>query len=105
MRRADFMDMTFAEYAGAVKSWSQAEQNREMAAWERMRTLAAISVQPWSKKAVDARQLLPLPWDKGQEDTAAAAISREDARKRFDRLMAARTTEHDTQRDGNDTID
>lgn len=38
--------------------------------WERMRLLAAISIQPHIKKKITAQKLVPLPWDRKKEPVA-----------------------------------
>lgn len=63
MSPRDFWESTPAEFAAAMTAWHAAEETRERGAWERMRILAAITVQPHCKKRLSARRLVPLPWD------------------------------------------
>lgn len=42
----------------------EARESTERNAWERTRISAAITLQPWSKKALKPQSLIPLPWDK-----------------------------------------
>lgn len=64
MSRSDFCACTPAEFAAAVKSWREAEESRRRDAWERMRLLALMTVQPHVKQ-----RLLPL-------EAHAAAVGR-----------------------------
>ena len=60
--------------------------------WERMRLLAAYTIQPHVKRKITAKKLLPLPWDKlepqhkkGQE--APRPLSAEESKARFEKLI------------------
>ncbi len=88
MSRKDFCACTpheFEEAARAFRQWHEAQRHDE---WERMRLLACITVQPHVKGRVTPQGLMPLPWDNAgrQQKAAAPAMSREEQRKRFERL-------------------
>lgn len=91
---ADFDRLTPEEFNAIV----DAGQQRERDAWERARTVAAIVVQPHVRRRLTPHQLLPLPWDK---ETAASttheapAVSRQEARRRFEQLKALRDRRND----------
>lgn len=55
--------MTPEEFAAANKSFRELEDARERNEWERMRTLATITIQPHTKKKITAKQLMRFPWD------------------------------------------
>lgn len=79
---ADLKALSPAEFMEVLKARAKADQD----AWERTRILAAITVQPYSKKRVDPRQLIPLPWD---EPTAREPeqLTPEQRRKRVAELL------------------
>lgn len=64
MSRADFCACHIDEFEAIAKAWMEREENHERQEWERLRTLAAITIQPHIRKKLTARQLMPLPWDR-----------------------------------------
>ena len=60
----DFCRCTFGEFESICRAWREMTELREREAWERMRTLGAVSIQPHVRKRLTPRQLLPMPWDK-----------------------------------------
>lgn len=65
----------------------------ERSAWERMRMLATICVQPYSKKRLKANELMRFPWDEEQKGSHSqpsqrgGEVSKEEALKRFVELV------------------
>ncbi len=65
----------------------------ERSAWERMRMLATICVQPYSKKRLKATELMRFPWDdtKGrslpQPLQRRGEVSKEEALRRFEEVV------------------
>lgn len=55
--------------------------------WERMRLLAAITIQPHVKGKITPQRLLPLPWEKLQTKPMQKPVSREESKARFEALM------------------
>lgn len=85
MSRDDFCRCTPCEFHEAWRMWAEHRQDTERGAWERMRMLGLIFIQPLSKKGITAHELLPLPWDEeGKDDKKQKAVSREDFNKRFE---------------------
>lgn len=99
MSRSDFCACTPAEFAAAVKSWREAEESRRRDAWERMRLLALMTVQPHVKQRLSPSKLMPLPWD-GEAKAAvpergAAPCTAEESRRRLAALLEARRRNKD----------
>lgn len=88
MSRADFCDCTPSEFSAAYTAWSEHEDALEKARWERMRTLAAISIQPHVKSRITPRRLIPMPWDKpiGKSVDKAPQLSADEQKRRFEEL-------------------
>ena len=64
----------------------------ERSAWERMRMLATICVQPYSKKRLKATELMRFPWDDtknspSQPPRRGGVVSKEEALKRFEEVV------------------
>lgn len=83
----DFCRLTPKEFGAACQSWRDTEERRMEDAWERMRLLAVITTQPHVKKKLEPKKLLPFPWEKPKKPKAEV-VSREEAKKRFERLMS-----------------
>ena len=67
------------EFEACWRAHADCEDEAERAAWERMRLLATIVVQPHCKSKLTAKKLLPLPWDnKTQVHNEAPKMSKEE---------------------------
>ncbi len=57
--------------------------------WERVRRLAAISIQPHVKKTVTPKKLLQFPWDDAREERkdSRPRPTAEEGRKRFEEMV------------------
>lgn len=62
----DFCSLTLDEFSHIYRAYSERQEARYRDNWERTRMLACICVQPYAKKGLTPRSLLPLPWDKGE---------------------------------------
>lgn len=67
LSRRDVLAMTTEEFAEVQKAYVEKEKAETYAKWDRLRTLAAIVIQPHCKRKVTPKQLLPLPGDKAQK--------------------------------------
>jgi hypothetical protein len=85
------MGMTEAEWHEAnpeywhhrVKGWRKQQFDTERAAWNRTRWMAAVLLQPWSKKSIAPLDLLIFPdelEDRRRETIAKAKAMRNDKR-------------------------
>lgn len=63
MTPGDFRESTPDEFTAICDAWSEGFESIQRADWERMRTLAALTVQPHVKGRITPRRLVPLPWD------------------------------------------
>lgn len=91
----EFCGYYFEEFSAIVEAWREAEEDKAQGEWERMRTLAAICIQPHVKKKITPKQLLPMPWDKkSQIATNEPKLSIEERKERAAKaakLMRAET--------------
>lgn len=84
----DFLKVDVDEFRAIYAAWNEREEMREQAAWERARLIATICVQPYSKRRLSPKDVLPLPWDKAQQKKPASKIvSKEEDKKRLASLM------------------
>ena len=85
----DFCALTPEEFSHIYKAYSEERTAQYQDSWERMRMLAAITIQPYAKKGLTPHGLLPFPWEKKKPEhtKAAPAVSKEDALKRFEEVL------------------
>lgn len=67
MSRTDFERCTPAEFYQTYEKWNERRKAEERSQWEQTRVIAMYLVQPYSKKRVTAKDVLPLPWDDEQQ--------------------------------------
>ncbi len=85
----DFCALTPEEFRHIYKAYSEERTAQYQDGWERMRMLAAITLQPYSKKTITPHGLLPFPWEKKKpkHTKTAQAVSKEDALRRFEEVL------------------
>lgn len=59
----DFCRCTPSEFRAVHQAWADREQTRMRAEWERTRLTCTCLLQPWSKRRITPKDVLPLPWD------------------------------------------
>lgn len=88
----EFCKYYYEEFESICKAWREMTDAQNRDAWERTRTLAAITIQPHVKKGtkITPKKLLPLPWDKKKETEPIRSdepkLTPEQKQKRFEEL-------------------
>lgn len=83
----DFCALTPGEFGYIYKAYSDERTALYRDSWERVRMLAAITIQPYASKGLTPHSLLPFPWDAEGVPTRSAEsgqVSKEDALRRFE---------------------
>ena len=62
-------------------------------AWNRMRLLAAITIQPHVKKKLTPELLIQFPWER-KRNAEAPMLSKKEAKRRFEKLMGKQKNCH-----------
>lgn len=85
----DFCGLTPGEFASVARAHADLEESRHRDDWERMRMLAAMTMQPHVKNKLRPQTLLPFPWEHGRNGGSRAAerVSVEEAKRRRKELM------------------
>lgn len=84
----DFCCLTIDEWNEVHKSWLDRENQFQKAEWERLRTLATITIQPHCRKKVNAKQLLPFPWDNEKpKKESKNIVSRDISKDAYERRL------------------
>lgn len=68
MRLDDFCRLSPEEFSSVSEAFSHNQEQHVEDSWERMRLLAAITIQPHCKNRIRKEQLVPLPWDRKNKD-------------------------------------
>lgn len=90
LRYDDFCDLTPDEFSYIYRAYSEEREAQYKDNWERMRMLAAITIQPYAKKGMTPHKLLAFPWDTENRPTRGARaehVSKEEALKRFEEVL------------------
>lgn len=84
MSRGDFERCTPLEFHEVWRMWAEHEHDMEKDRWERVRILASVFIQPYSKRSVKPKELLPLPWDsEGKKESEKEEMSKEEFNRRY----------------------
>ena len=83
----DFCRLTPDEFWHVCKAFADYAEADSRGEWERMRMLAAITVQPHVKGRVTPQKLLPLPWEKPRKSKTEKPVSKEESKRRFEALL------------------
>lgn len=65
MSLSDFERCTPSEFSAVAERWKERQERESRQEWERTRLLAAMSLQPYSKKPVRPTDVMRFPWDGG----------------------------------------
>lgn len=85
----DFCGLTPDEFQEVYDAYHDKEEMRYHGDWERIRMLAAIVIQPYSKKKISPQKLLPFPWEKEHEKKLSGhpQLTKEEDLRRFENLI------------------
>lgn len=83
----EFCRLGVTEFSYIYKHYTEAEAYKQRDKWERTRTLAAICIQPYSKRSLKPKDVLPLPWDSEQKSVRTETVGKDEAMKMFEKLM------------------
>lgn len=65
MSLSDFERCTPSEFSAVAERWKERREGDSRQEWERTRLLAAMVLQPYSKKPVRPSDVMRFPWDCG----------------------------------------
>lgn len=66
--------------------WREDRESRDRQTWEVMRLQTAMTLQPFVKKRINARELLPLPWDSRKPERSHPIDDPKERQHQRDRL-------------------
>lgn len=86
----DFCRCTPSEFRAAWEVWHEMHEQRERGAWERMRMQCLCTLQPYSNKNLDAKDIMQFPWDnEGEKKKEKEGINKEEMMRRYKAAKAA----------------
>lgn len=89
LSRDDVLSMSFREFEAVQAVYADKRERDSYDRWDRLRTLAAILIQPHVKRKISPSKLLPLPWDdKGRTRSSSKAEVARSTKEVFERLVA-----------------
>lgn len=65
------------------------QQSRERNEWERLRMQCLCTLQPYSKKTLDASDIMSFPWETEQKSENEVKMDKEDTLRRYREAKAA----------------
>ena len=84
----DFCRLDFEEFDAICRACHSSRESVYREDWERIRLLAAITIQPHLKKKITPQALIPDTWDK--QKPKGKPLTKEEDRMRLERLMKRR---------------
>ena len=66
MSADDFCRCTPSEFDEVMKAWHAREERRERMGWEQVRTVCLFALQPYSKKPLEAKDIMRFAWDEDE---------------------------------------
>ncbi len=88
MSADDFCRCTPSEFDEVMKAWHAREERRERMGWEQVRTVCLFALQPYSKKPLEAKDIMRFAWD--EDETKPEALSREEIMARYAAALSRR---------------
>lgn len=85
-----FAALTIPEFEKTFIRWRDIREREERTPWEVMRLEVAMILQPFVKKEIDPKKILPLPWEKKHHTELTA----EEKKHRTERVKKYLTTGH-----------
>jgi len=79
--------LEFDEFEAVFSAYNDAQELVLRESWEQTRILAAITVQPHSKKRIYPQKLIPLPWDKTHQPETKPRLSKDEQLERMKELV------------------
>lgn len=88
MSLSDYMDSELRTLFNAIEKHFEIEEQRQRQEWERVRWLAAttVNIQLKRKDRVKVTELLPLPWDSDGGKQVAKPLSYDEQKALFEKL-------------------
>lgn len=65
------------------------QQSRGRGEWERLRMQCLCTLQPYSKKTLDASDIMSFPWETEQKSENEVKMDKEDTLRRYREAKAA----------------
>ena len=77
MSREDFERCTPIEFTEVMRQWRENQERIDRITWDQIRFLATAMLQPYSKKALKATDVVKFPWDDKAKEAPKGTSSRE----------------------------
>lgn len=88
MSLSDFERCTPSEFSAVAGRWRDHQDGLARRGWERTRFLAAVTLQPYSRKPVRPEDVARFPWDEGNSTSGGAPQGPPSTRERMEEIAA-----------------
>lgn len=88
MSLSDFERCTPSEFSAVAGRWRDHQDGLARRGWERTRFLAAVTLQPYSRKPVRSEDVARFPWDEGNSTSGGAPQGPPSTRERMEEIAA-----------------
>lgn len=85
MSMQDFERCTPSEFKATFDAWNGRQERIERSEWERVRMSCLCTLQPYSKKKLQASDIMEFPWEKQKSKTEKREETREEVNARYER--------------------
>ena len=85
MSMQDFERCTPSEFKATFDAWNGLQERIERSEWERVRMSCLCTLQPYSKKKLQASDIMEFPWEKQKTKAKKREETREEVNARYER--------------------
>ncbi len=89
MSMEDFSRCTPSEFYATWSAWNDVRQSCERSEWERVRMQCLCTLQPYSKKTLEASDIMLFPWEEDRKPVAEEKMDMEETLRRYREAKAA----------------
>lgn len=84
MSMQDFERCTPSEFKAIFDAWNRGRERLERSEWERVRMSCLCALQPYSKKKLNATDIMKFPWEKQEANNERREETREEVNARYE---------------------
>ena len=84
MSMQDFERCTPSEFKATFDAWNRGRERLERSEWERVRMSCLCALQPYSKKKLNATDIMKFPWEKQEANNERREETREEVNARYE---------------------
>lgn len=88
MSMTDFCRCTPSEFYATWNAWNEMRESHDRGEWERLRMQCLCTLQPYSKKKLEASDIMSFPWEEtGKKENVK--VDKDETMRRYRAAKAA----------------